>query len=73
MGRGMGGGRGEPHLVGVAVVEGVLDHQVLEHVDGDPPDLPELLQGPAHLPEQQPHQEVVPAEVLRQGVVQLEV
>lgn len=58
---------------GVAVVEGVLDHQGLQHLDGDLTDLPELLQGCVHLPEQQPHQEVVPAEVVRQRVIQLEV
>lgn len=58
---------------GVAVVEGVLDHQALQHLDGDLTDLPELLQGCVHLPEQQPHQEVVPAEVVRERVIQLEV
>lgn len=58
---------------GVAVVEGVLDHQALQHLDGDLTDLPELLQGCVHLPEQQPHQEVVLAEVVGQRVIQLEV
>lgn len=51
----------------------MLDHQALQHLDGDLTDLPELLQGCVHLPEQQPHQEVVLAEVVSQRVVQLEV
>lgn len=59
------------HFGGVAVVERVLDHQALEHLDGDVAHLSELLEGSAHLPHQQPHQEVVAAEVVGQGVVQL--
>lgn len=65
--------RDPTHFGGVAVVERVLDHQALEHLDGDVADLSELLQGTAHLPHQQPHQEVVAAEVVGQGVVQLKV
>ena len=61
------------YLGSVALVKGVLDHQVLEHVDGYLTDLPELLQGPANLPQQQPNQEVVLTEVVCQRVVQLEV
>lgn len=61
------------YLGGVAFVKGVLDHQVLEHVDGYLTDLSKLLQGPAHLPQQQPNQEVVLTEVVCQRVVQLEV
>lgn len=64
---------GEAYLGGVALVEGVLDHQAFQHLDGDLTDLPELLQGCVHLPEQQPHQEVVLAEVVGQRVIQLEV
>lgn len=51
----------------------MLDHQALQHLDGDLTDLPELLQGCVHLPQQQPHQEVVLAEVVGQRVIQLEV
>lgn len=61
------------YLGGVALVKSVLDHQVLEHVDGYLTDLPELLQGPANLPQEQPNQEVVLTEVVCQRVVQLEV
>lgn len=39
--------------------------QVLEHADSNDADLPELLEGSAHLPEQQSHQEVVSAEFIR--------
>lgn len=61
------------HFGGVAVVKRVLDHQPLEHLDGDVADLSELLEGAAHLPHEEPHQEVVTAEVIGQGVVQLKV
>lgn len=44
----------------------MFDHQTLQHVDGDLTDLPELLQSHVDLPEQEAHQEVVLAEVVRQ-------
>lgn len=68
-----GVGGGGPHLGGVAVVEGVLHHQALQHLDGDLANLPKLLQSPAHLAQQQTDQEVVAAEVVGQRVVQLQV
>lgn len=61
------------HFGSVAVVKRVLDHQPLEHLDGDLTDLSELLKGPAHFSHQQPHQEVVSAEVISQRVVQLKI
>lgn len=51
----------------------MFDHQPLEHLDGDLTDLSELLKSPAHLPHQQPHQEVVSTEVISQRVVQLKI
>lgn len=57
----------------VAVIKCVLYHQTLQHLDGILTDLPELLQSCINFPEQQPHQEVVLAEVICQRVVQLEV
>lgn len=50
----------------VAVIKCVLYHQTLHHLDGNLTDLPELLQSCINLPEQQPHQEVVLAEVICQ-------
>lgn len=61
------------HFGSVAVVERVFYHQPLEHLDGDLTDLSELLKSPAHLPQQQAHQEVVPTEVVRQRIVQLKI
>ncbi len=61
------------HFRSVAVVKRVLDHQPLEHLDGDLTYLPELLKSSANLPQQQPHQEVVSTEVISQRVVQLKI
>lgn len=61
------------HFRSIAVVKRVFDHQPLEHLDGDLTDLSELLKSAAHLPHQQPHQEVVSTEVIRQRVVQLKI
>lgn len=51
----------------------MLDHEVLQHLDCDLSDLSELLQGPAHFSQQEPDQEVVFAEVVRQRVILLEI
>lgn len=64
---------GSAYFGGVAVVERVLHHQVLQHVDGYLSNLPELLQSCTDLPEQQPDQEVVLTEVICQRVIHLEV
>lgn len=56
---------GSTHPRSVSVIKGVLYQQVLEHADGNYADLPELLEGSAHLPEQQSHQEVISAEFIR--------
>lgn len=61
------------HFGSVAVVKRVFDHQPLEHLDGDLTDLSELLKSPTHFSHQQPHQEVVSAEVISQRVVQLKI
>lgn len=61
------------HFRSIALVKRVFDHQPLEHLDGDLTDLSELLKSTAHLPQQQPHQEVVSTEVVSQGIVQLEI
>lgn len=61
------------HFRSIAVVKCVFDHQPLEHLNGDLTDLSELLKGAAHLPHQQPHQEVVSTEVICQRVVQLKI
>ena len=61
------------HFGSISVVERVFDHQSLQHLDGDLTDLSELLKSPAHLPEQQPNQEVVPTEVVSQRIVELEI
>ena len=61
------------HFRSIAVVERVFDHQSLEHLDGDLTDLSELLKSAAHLPQQQPHQEVVSTEVISQRIVQLKI
>lgn len=42
----------------------MLYQQVLEHADGNQSDLPKLLEGGPHLPQQQPHQEVVSTELV---------
>lgn len=49
----------------------MFDHQPLQHLDGDLTDLSGLLKSPAHFPEQQAHQEVVSAEVISEGIIQL--
>lgn len=64
---------GPTHFGSVAVVKRVLYHQPFEHLDGNVADFPELLEGATHLPHQQPHQEVVAAEIVGEGVVQLKV
>lgn len=51
----------------------MLHHEALQYLDGNLTDLPELLQSGTDLPEQQPDQEVVLAEVIGQRVIQLEV
>lgn len=51
----------------------MLDEQALEHADGDEAHVPGLPQGRANLSKQQPHQEVVAAELVGQGVVELQV
>lgn len=51
----------------------MLDHEVLQHLDGDLPDLSELLQTPTHLSQQKPDQEVVFTEVVCQRVILLEI
>lgn len=61
------------HFRSIAVVKRVFDHQPLEHLDGNLTDLSELLKSPAHLPHQQPHQEVVSTEVVGQRIVQLKI
>lgn len=53
----------------VAIIKRVFDHQAFEHMDRYLPDFSELLQGPAHLSQQEPNQKVIPAEVVGQGVV----
>lgn len=64
---------GKTHFRSIAVVERVFDHQSLEHLDGNLTDLSELLKSPAHLSQQQPHQEVVSTEVITQRIVQLKI
>lgn len=61
------------YLGAVAFIKCVLYHKVLQHVDGNLTDLPELLQSCTDLPEQQTNQEVVFTEVISQRVIQLEV
>lgn len=51
----------------------MFDHQALQNVYGDLLDLSKLLHGSAHLPQQEPDQEVIPAEVIGQRVVELQV
>lgn len=51
----------------------MFDHQPFEDLDGDVADFSVLLERRSHLPQEQAHQEVVPAEVIGQGVVQLEI
>lgn len=51
----------------------MFNHQTLQDVYGDLLDLSKLLHGPAHLPQQEPDQEVIPAEVVGQRVVELQV
>lgn len=59
------------HLVRcVAVIHGVFQEEVLEHAHSQLSDLGPLLQGLRHLSQQQSHQEVVPAVLLRQAELQ---
>lgn len=51
----------------------MFDHEVLQHLDGYLANVPELLQSGADLSEQQPDQEVVLTEVVRQRIVHMEV
>lgn len=51
----------------------MFDHQALQNAYGNLLDLSKLLHGPAHLPQQEPDQKVIPAEVIGQGVVELQV
>lgn len=66
-------GSRKTHFGNIAVIKGVLDHQPLQHLDGDLTDLSGLLKSPAHFPQQQSHQEVVPAKVVGERVIQLQV
>lgn len=51
----------------------MFDHQGLQNVYGNLLDLSKLLHGSAHLPQEEPDQEVIPAEVIGQRVVELQV
>lgn len=51
----------------------MFDHQPLQHLDGNLTDLSGLLKSPTHFPQQQPHQEVVSAEVVSERIIQLEI
>lgn len=60
-----------PHLERcVAVIRGVFNQEVLQHADGQLPDLGPLLQGLGHLPQEQAHQKVVAAVVLGEAELQ---
>lgn len=61
------------NLGGIAVIKAVFHHQTLQNIYGDLLDLSKLLHGPAHFPHQEPNQEVIPAEVVGQRVVKLQV
>lgn len=54
----------------IAVVHGVFNKEILQHTDGQLPDLGPLLQGLGHLPQEQTHQKVVAAVFLREAELQ---
>lgn len=51
----------------------MFDHQTLQNAYGDLLDLSKLLHSSANLPQQEPDQEMIPAEVIGQRVVKLQV
>lgn len=66
-------GSHKTHFGNIAVIKGMLDHQPLQHLDGDLTDLSGLLKSPTHFPQQESHQEVVSAEVVSERIIQLEI
>lgn len=66
-------GSHKTHFGNIAVIKRMFDHQPLQHLDGDLMDLSGLLKSPTHFPQQQPHQEVVSAEVVSERIIQLEI
>lgn len=54
----------------IAVIHGVFNKEILQHTDCQLPYLGPLLQGLGHLPQEQAHQKVVPAVILREVKLQ---
>lgn len=63
--------RCKTHFGNVAVIKCMLDHQPLQHLDGNLTDLSGLPKSPAHFPKQESHQEVLLTEVVSERIIQL--